>query len=219
MKRFVGGEKRASDQEAKKAPQKALKQVPESTRQRYEKLKKSVQEHRYNYHVLDRDTIPPEALDSLKKELADIEKEYHELITPDSPTQRVAGEPLPGFEKVEHKVRQWSFNDAFSDEEMSEFDARVRRMLNGVLGKNVEPTYTAELKIDGFKVVLEYREGSLAVAATRGNGKVGENVTQNVRTIESVPLKLRENVSMIVEGEVSMRRSTLERQNKEREKR
>ncbi|MEX1087034.1 MAG: NAD-dependent DNA ligase LigA, partial [Candidatus Paceibacterota bacterium] len=139
--------------------------VPQKTRERYEKLKKSVQEHRYNYHVLDRDTISPEALDSLKKELADIEKEYPELITPDSPTQRVAGEPLEGFTKVEHKIQQWSFNDAFSDDEMHEFDARVKRMLKDKLGKSVEPTYTVELKIDGFKVVLEYKKGSLTVAA------------------------------------------------------
>jgi DNA ligase (NAD+) len=191
--------------------------------ERIEKLRKTIEHHRYLTHVLDRQEMPEAALDSLKHELASLEKEYPELITPDSPTQRVAGKPLPAFQKVRHKVTQWSFNDAFSPEEMREFDTRVKRMLNPKSDLESEkrsdfkkPTYTVEHKIDGLKVVLEYERGVLTTAATRGDGVVGENVTENVKTIESVPLRLREPVSIIVEGEVWMRKSTLEELNAKR---
>lgn len=191
-------------------------EVPQKIIDRYEKLKRSIDDYRYTYHVLDEETISPEALDSLKRELVEIEELYPSLVSLDSPSQRVAGEPLPHFEKVEHKVRQWSFNDVFTKEELREFDERVVRTLKNAGFKNPHPTYTGELKIDGLKIVLEYKEGSLATAATRGDGVVGEDVTANVRTIESVPLTLREDVDVIVEGEVLMTISEFERQNKER---
>lgn len=166
--------------------------------QRIKKLRAVIDHHRYLYHVLDRQEISDAALDSLKKELADLESRYPELITPDSPTQRVAGEPLEKFTKVRHRVPQWSFNDVFTAEEVREFDSRVKRMLNGA-----KPSYTVELKIDGFKVVLIYRQGRLETAATRGDGKVGEDVTVNVRTIEAVPLQLKgSSADLIAEGEV-----------------
>ena len=190
--------------------------VPQDIQQRHHKLKETVRKHRYDYHVLNKETISPEALDSLKKELADLEAEYPSLQTPDSPTQRVGGEPLDKFEKVEHKVPQWSFQDAFNEEEIREFDARVKRMLRDAYGKDMTPTYTAELKIDGFKIVLEYRYGILDTAATRGDGKVGEDVTNNVRTIESIPLKLEEEMDIITEGEIWMGKSSFEELNKER---
>lgn len=189
--------------------------VPKETRQRYEKLKKSVEQHRYEYHVLNKQSISDEALDSLKRELVDIESQYPELITPDSPTQRIAGEPLEGFTKVKHKVSQWSFNDAFSEEDIQDFDKRVKRVLREYYGKEVTPTYTCELKIDGLKVVLEYEDGQLKTAATRGDGKVGEDVTTNVRTIESVPLSLKEKENIIVEGEVWLSKKNFEKLNKE----
>lgn len=192
--------------------------VPKDIKERHEKLKQTVHKHRYNYHVLDNETISPEALDSLKKELQELENQYPELVTPDSPTQRVGGEPLDAFEKVEHKVTQWSFQDAFDEEEMREFDERMKRMLKSVYGKDVTPTYTAELKIDGFKIVLEYRDGVLDTAATRGDGKVGENVTNNVKTIESVPLRLEEKTDIITEGELWMAKSSFEELNRKREK-
>lgn len=192
--------------------------IPQETIERLEKLKRSIEEHRYNYHVLDDDDLSPEALDSLKHELALIEEKYPSLITPDSPTQRVAGEPLPFFEKVEHKVRQWSFNDVFTEDELRAFDERVRRALEREGFSEPSPTYTCELKIDGLKIVLEYVDGRLETAATRGNGLVGENVTANVRTIQSVPIVLREPVNLIAEGEVLMTKSEFERQNKSREK-
>ena len=181
-------------------------------------LRKAIEKHRYLYHVLDQSEISPDALDSLKHELVQIEEAYPELITPDSPSQRVAGEPMKEFKKVPHKVTQWSFNDAFSEEDMREFDARVKRFLKDAYGHEVVPTYTCELKIDGLKLVLEYQDGQLVVGATRGDGKVGEDVTSNARTIDSVPLALTEPLSLIVEGEVYMPKSELERQNKIRTK-
>ena len=103
-----------------------MKVATKTTKERLDLLKKSIEKHRYNYHVLDTQDISDEALDSLKRELGNIEAEYPELITPDSPSQRVAGAPLPEFKKVEHKVPQWSFNDAFSEDDIRNFDARVK---------------------------------------------------------------------------------------------
>jgi DNA ligase (NAD+) len=177
--------------------------VPRETRAHYEKLKTAVNRYRALYHVYDTEEISQEALDSLKHELSELEAKHPELVAPDSPSQRVAGKPLPQFKKVRHTVPQWSFNDAFSPEEMREFDARVKRYLRAE-GIAKDPTYACELKIDGLKIVLTYEKGILKTAATRGNGQVGEDVTHNVRTIESVPLSLSRPVSVVVEGEVWM---------------
>jgi DNA ligase (NAD+) len=192
--------------------------ITESIKERYEKLKNSINHYRYLYHVKDLEEISQEALDSLKNELVKLEEEYPKLITPDSPSQRVAGEPLKEFKKVKHKVAQWSFNDAFDEDDIKAFDERVKRFLKTEIGKDINPTYTCELKIDGLKVVLEYKNGKLVTAATRGDGKVGEDVTMNVRTIESIPLKLREEIDVIVEGEVWLGKKSLEKINKKREK-
>lgn len=173
-------------------------------------LRKTIDHHRYQYHVLDTPEISEAALDSLKHELVSLEEQYPDLITADSPSQRIGGKPLPEFTKVEHKVTQWSFNDAFSSEDMRAFDTRVKKIINA------QPTYTCEHKIDGLKVVIEYEKGILKRAATRGDGKVGEDVTHNVRTIESVPLKLNAPVDIIVEGEIWMAKSTLIKLNKDR---
>ncbi len=197
---------------------KASSKAPAATIERLEKLKKAIEHHRYNYHVLDKEDISAEALDSLKRELVEIEAEYPELVTADSPSRRIAGAPLDAFEKVEHKVSQWSFNDAFSEEDIRDFDTRVRKFLRAELGRDVVPTYTCELKIDGLKVVLEYRKGLLVGAATRGDGKVGENVTENVKMIESVPLRLRSDVDIIAEGEIWMSKKVFAELNAERAK-
>lgn len=194
-----------------------MSKVPSEVVERYEQLKKMVEHQRYLYHVENKSDLSDAAHDSLKNELVTIEKEYPSLITPDSPTQRVAGEPLAEFQKVVHKVPQWSLNDAFTDDEIREFDERVKRMLKKELGHDVVPTYSCELKIDGLHVVLEYEKGMLKTAATRGDGKVGEDVTHNIRTIESVPLRLREEIDCIVEGEVWLGKSQLERINAGRE--
>lgn len=185
---------------------------------RLEKLRASIEKYRYHYHVLNESLISEEALDSLKKELVDLETEFPSLVTPDSPSQRVAGAPLPGFKKIRHSVPQWSFNDAFSEEDMRDFDARVRRMLTEKYGKPVSPTYTAELKIDGLKIVFTYKKGRLVTAATRGDGTVGEDVTENARTIEAVPLVLSEQVDLVAEGEAYMPKSQFEKLNKEQKK-
>ncbi len=200
--------------------------ISASVRKRYEQLKTTIDHHRYLYHVLDREEISQAALDSLKRELSEIEERFPSLKTADSPNMRVAGAPLPQFQKVRHAIPQWSFNDAFTEADIREFDARVRRFLKNHSGRDENLSYTTELKIDGLKIVLSYEEGLLKTAATRGNGVVGEDVTANVRTIESVPLRLREPRkaplrgkprSVIVEGEVWMGKKGLAMLNKDRE--
>jgi len=181
------------------------------------KLRERIEYYRRQYHVHDISEISDEALDSLKRELSDLEAKYPELITADSPTQRVAGAVKEELPKVRHEVRQWSLNDCFTPEEFVSFDERVKRFLKLDLSLPVE--YVCEHKIDGLKIVLEYRGGILYRAATRGNGEVGEDVTHNIRTIESVPIKLSESIDIIVEGEVWMRKSVFKELNIEREKR
>ncbi len=187
---------------------------------RIEKLKKEINHHRYLYHVLDKTEISDAALDSLKHELDNLERQYPELITPDSPTQRIGGKPLDKFKKIKHQVSQWSFNDAFEKEEIVDFDKRVRKILvdNGE-DEKVNLDYTCELKIDGLHVVLAYENGILKTGATRGDGKIGEDVTQNLKTIESIPLKIREDLNIIVEGEVFMSKTVFDELNKERKRR
>ncbi len=196
--------------------------IPDMVHARYEQLKKAINHHRTLYHVYDTQEISEAALDSLKKELSDIEAQYPDLVAPDSPSQRVAGKPLPQFNKVPHAVAQWSFNDAFSPDDMREFDARVKRFLaspDRSLGRKRggdAPTYACELKIDGLKIVFTYEKGLLVTAATRGDGEVGEDVTQNIKTIESVPLSLSRPIDSIVEGEVWMSAKNLEELNTRR---
>ena len=186
--------------------------IPKETRDRAAKLRDTINRYRYLYHVENKEEISPEALDSLKRELSQLEYAHPELVTPDSPTQRVAGRALDEFKKVVHAVPQWSFNDAFDEEEIRAFDERVKKLLGEA------STYTAELKIDGLKVVLTYENGILVNAATRGDGSVGEDVTHNIRTIESVPLRLEEPVSLIAEGEVFMPIGKFEKLNAKRKK-
>jgi DNA ligase (NAD+) len=203
----------------------------EEAKKRIEKLKKVIAHHRYLYHVEDREEISPEALDSLKHELFQLEGQYPELITPDSPTQRVAGEPLKEFEKVEHEIPMLSIEDVFSEEELENWEDYLKRL---VPGESLD--YFCEYKIDGFAVTLIYRDGVFNVGATRGNGKVGENVTQNLKTVESIPLKLEvkgkmpgkkaekrakeliEKGKIEIRGEVYMNKSDFERLNKKLKK-
>jgi DNA ligase (NAD+) len=179
---------------------------------RAEMLRTSLLRHQYLYHVLDTSEIPDSAYDALMVELEGIEETYPELHTPDSPTLRVGGAVLDHFEKVAHKIPQWSFNDAFSEDDIHAFDERVRKLA----GESFD--YICELKIDGLKVVLEYKDGLLIRGATRGDGTVGEDVTVNVRTVASIPLRLSRPVSGIFEGEIWMAKSTLDKLNKAREK-
>ena len=179
---------------------------------RIHKLRALIDKERYQYHVLDIEGISPEALDSLKKELVDLEERYPEFQDVNSPTQRVAGKALEKFAKIEHKVRQWSFGDAFSEEDITEFNQRVNRFLKKDINGHIE--YVCELKIDGLKVVIEYLNGLLYKAATRGDGIIGEDVTHNIRTIHSIPLKLQHDIDIIVEGEVLITKTNFEALNK-----
>ena len=185
--------------------------TPRYIQERYKKLKEAVNRHRHLYYALQAPEIADSAYDELEQELVRLEEQYPELVSHDSPTQRVGGAPETAFKKVLHQVAQWSFNDAFKPDDIHDFDARVRRMLGGKT-----PTYTLELKIDGLKVVLTYEKGRLKTAATRGDGVVGEDVTHNVRTILSVPLQLERPVDIIVEGEVWMSELVLKEINKSR---
>ncbi|MEK7596863.1 MAG: NAD-dependent DNA ligase LigA, partial [Patescibacteria group bacterium] len=192
--------------------------TPHDIGKRAAKLRGEINRHRELYHTLDKSEISDTAYDTLIRELEDIEKKHPELKTADSPTQRVGGEPLPEFAKVAHKVAQWSFNDAFTEEDMRDFDKRVKKFIKAETGREEIPTYICELKIDGLKIVLEYEKGVLVRAATRGDGVVGEDVTQNVRTIHSVPLRLAKPENIIVEGEVWISKSNLKRLNRRQKK-
>ncbi|MEN9614168.1 MAG: ligase LigA [Candidatus Parcubacteria bacterium] len=190
--------------------------IPQTVRDRVIKLRQTIEKHRYNYHVLDKQDISDTALDSLKDELKKLEEEYPELITSDSPTQRVAGQAKDELVKFTHTIPQWSLNDAFSEQDMLDFDAKVKRFLK--LSETEDVEYVCELKIDGLKIVLYYEKGVLVRGVTRGDGVVGEDVTHNVRTIESVPLSLEKPVDIVVEGEVWMNKKQFEKLNAERKK-
>lgn len=159
----------------------------QEARERIEKLKAEINHHRYLYHVLDRQEISDAALDSLKNELVKLERQFPELLTPDSPSQRVGGVPLGAFTKVPHIAPMLSLEDAFSEDDMTAWEERIRKVYpQGAHG------YFAELKVDGFAISLEYENGVLKRASTRGDGKVGEDVTENIKTIEAVPLALQD---------------------------
>ncbi len=183
--------------------------VPRAVQERYTKLKEAVNRHRHLYYTLQSPEIADSAYDELEQELIRLEEQYPELVSHDSPTRRVGGAPETAFKKVLHQVAQWSFNDAFTPDDISDFDARVRRGLQDLS----QISYMCELKIDGLKVVLTYEKGLLKTAATRGDGVVGEDVTHNVRTIKSVPLQLERPVDIIVEGEVWMSEAALKEVN------
>ncbi len=180
---------------------------------RLNKLKQTIEKHRRLYHTLDAPQISDEAYDSLLKELERIEIKYPELITIDSPSQRVGGDPIKEFKKVKHAHQQWSFDDVFDLAELKKWEEKVLNFMDkvGIDGETLE--YCCELKIDGLKIILTYRDGVFIQAATRGNGEVGEDVTHNVRTIKSVPLSLLKPVNCIVVGEAWMSVSDLERIN------
>ncbi len=165
-------------------------------RERIEKLKKEVNYHRYLYHVLDAPSISDAVFDSLKNELEELEYKFPDLVTPDSPTQRVGGEPLKEFKKIRHSTPMLSFNDAFSEQEMREWEKRYMDFISN----NASPLkerYYCELKIDGLAIELIYKNGIFGVGATRGDGKIGEDVTQNLKTVKSIPLRILEKELII----------------------
>lgn len=191
---------------------------------RIEKLRKLIDQYRYEYHVLDKPSVSDAVNDSLKHELQQLEDKFPDLVTFDSPTQRVGGEPLDKFKKVTHKSRMLSLTDAFSFEELKDWVKRDERQL-GVSGLKTD--YFAELKMDGLAVSLTYRQGNLAVGATRGDGMTGEKVTNNLKTIEAIPLHLRREakyyhraakLELVVRGEVYMEKSAFEKVNQEQKR-
>lgn len=187
----------------------------EQAKQRIEKLREEIDRHRHAYHVLDMPTLSDEAYDSLFEELESLEDQYPEYASAESPTQRVGATPLEKFVKVRHEVTQWSYGDVFDLEGLQKWEEKILKMLEkeGVTGA---PEYDCELKIDGLKIILTYEKGILVTGATRGDGVIGEDVTQNIKTIQSVPLKLTQPLDMIVGGEAWLSIKELARINEER---
>ena len=166
-------------------------------RQLMEQLKRELNEHNYNYYVLDAPTISDFEYDRMLRELENIEAAHPGWITPDSPTQRVGGKALDSFQQVVHRVPLQSLQDVFSPEELMDFDRKVRESADQV-------EYLLEPKIDGLSVALEYENGIFVRGATRGDGLIGEDITENLKTIKNIPLKLLKNKSILCEirGEV-----------------
>ncbi|MFK3961480.1 NAD-dependent DNA ligase LigA [Guptibacillus hwajinpoensis] len=184
----------------------------EEKQKRIEELRQLLNQYNYEYHVVDQPSVPDAEYDRMMNELINLEEENPELKTEDSPTQRVGGPPLEGFQKVEHRVPMLSLGNAFGEEDLKDFDRRVRDRI----GENF--SYVCELKIDGLAVSLIYEDGVLVRGATRGDGTVGEDITQNLKTIPAIPLRLSENVSMEVRGEAFMPKPSFMKLNETREK-
>ncbi len=178
----------------------------ESAKKRHTALSEEIEKHNYSYYVLDNPTIEDYDYDMLMQELYRLEKAYPELITPLSPSQRVGGKAESTFEKVQHTVQMGSLQDVFSFEEVRDFDTKVKNALTN------PPTYIVEPKIDGLSVSLEYRNGILERGSTRGDGFIGEDITANLKTIKSIPLKLKKALPFIeVRGEVYMPKRSFEK--------
>lgn len=163
-------------------------QPPKNVAERAAKLRTLINDYRYRYHVLDKSIMSEAAADSLKHELSQLEQEYPSLVTPDSPTQRVAGKALDKFKKVGHRTRMISLADVFTEAEVKAWIDRMKR-----LRPDLSDEFLCDIKMDGLACSLVYEDGILTQAVTRGDGFIGEDVTMNVRTIENVPLRLREN--------------------------
>lgn len=178
---------------------------------RYNELVELINKANYEYYVLDNpETLTDQEYDNYIREIYTIEEEHPEWIRDDSPTKKIGGEILDKFEKVTHKIPMMSLSDVFNEDEIRDFDARIKK-------EGIDPTYVCELKIDGLSVSLRYEDGRLITGATRGDGVIGEDITHNVKTIKQVPLKLSSYTSIEVRGEIYMSKATLDRLNKERE--
>ncbi len=180
-----------------------------------DRLRKEINTHNYHYHVLNQPFIKDYEYDKLYKKLQDIENQYPDFITPDSPTQRIGGQPLAGFKTIEHSVRMLSLDNTYSEEEVRDFDKRVRKQLV----KRV--VYEVTLKVDGVAVTLHYRNGVFELGATRGDGVHGDDITLNLRTIKSLPLRMltddQELANIEVRGEVFLPKKAFVALNRQRE--
>lgn len=194
------------------------KQKMTELRARHRKLAELVDYHRRLYHEADQPEISDQVYDSLVTELAELEAAYPELKPEVSVAQRVGGEPLQAFEKVRHEVLQWSFDNVFNDAELRAWDERIRRFLAKETAATAgDISYCCEHKIDGLKIVLTYKAGRFVLGATRGNGEIGENITENLKTIDSIPLTLSQSVDLIVGGEAWLGHGEFERINRQRQ--
>lgn len=176
---------------------------------RVKELHKLLNQYNYEYHVLDNPSVPDAEYDRLMRELIELEEKYPELKTPDSPSQRVGGAVLDAFRKVAHRVPMLSLANAFNEQDLRDFDRRVRQAVGDV-------EYVVELKIDGLAVSLRYENGLFVQGSTRGDGTTGEDITENLKTIRSIPLRLKKNLSMEVRGEAFMPKASFEKLNEER---
>ena len=190
-----------------------MKETKKEILERILDLRKLLERHQYLYHVLDNPEIEDSVYDSLFHELLKLEEENPEFKDDNSPTKRVGGKILDHFEKVKHEFRQWSFDNVFDFNELKDWEERNRKFLEK-LNINKNFSYVSELKIDGLKVILTYKAGELVRAATRGDGEIGEDITENIRTIKSIPLKLKQKIDITVMGEAWMERKELEKINK-----
>ncbi|WP_033580829.1 NAD-dependent DNA ligase LigA [Priestia aryabhattai] len=176
----------------------------ETAKSRVQELRDLLNQYGYEYYVLDQPSVPDAEYDKLMNELIEIEESFPELKTADSPTQRIGGQVLDAFEKVQHQTSMLSLGNAFNEEDLRDFDRRVRQAVED------EFSYVCELKIDGLAVSLRYEDGYLVLGATRGDGTTGENITENLKTIRSIPLRIKEPLSMEVRGEAFMPRKSFE---------
>lgn len=183
----------------------------QTAEKKVKELQTLLNQYNYEYHVLDQPSVPDSEYDRLLRELVEIENKYPELKTADSPTQRVGGEILDLFEKVQHQSQMLSLGNAFNEQDLRDFDRRVRQSV----GEKV--SYVCELKIDGLAVSLRYEEGLFVLGATRGDGSIGENITANLRTIRSIPLRINKALSMEVRGEAFMPKRSFEALNRLKE--
>lgn len=174
-----------------------------------DRLRALIESYNYDYHVNDNPVVSDVTYDAIFKELVDLETQYPEYFDVNSPTQKVGGSIAAGFEKVNHEFPMYSLGNAFSLEDLREFDQRIRVQFPDV-------TYTVELKIDGIAMSVTYRDGSFQMGATRGNGVVGENVSANLKMISSIPLKLKQDVSLTLRGEVFMPQASFVKANEAR---
>ncbi|MEN3777294.1 NAD-dependent DNA ligase LigA [Priestia megaterium] len=174
----------------------------ETAKSRVQELRDLLNQYGYEYYVLDQPSVPDAEYDKLMNELIEIEDSFPELKTADSPTQRIGGQVLDAFEKVQHQTSMLSLGNAFNEEDLRDFDRRVRQAVED------EFSYVCELKIDGLAVSLRYEDGYLVLGATRGDGTTGENITENLKTIRSIPLRIKEPLSMEVRGEAFMPRKS-----------
>lgn len=177
---------------------------------RIEELVKIINEADYNYHTLDNPTISDQEYDKYLRELFELENEYPELIRDDSPTQRVGSKVLDSFNKITHKIPMMSLSNVFNEEEIRNFDEKIRK-------EGINPEYVCELKIDGLSVSINYEKGKFVSAATRGDGVVGEDITENVKTIKTIPLKINKEIDIEVRGEIYMSKKVFENINRIRE--